>query len=539
MSHRPVSSVKGLLFCSAAIVVAVLMSLSLSPGNSAGGVLPSAAAARGTANVSLAGLYQLLGSATSMGSASKNTPEASPVTAPAAVPPAAQLSNPNCKAPYGWLKTQGPWIVEASNPSCKVRLAGVTWYGMQSTTFTFAGLDFRPYTAILQEIADLGFNSIRIPITDQDVKYNSRIKIAPKWMKAQNPKIIPLHLHPLALLKKVITAAGALHLMVILDNHFSANRPASNVANDVGVRKSVVRKNTDTTWVADGYSEKDWINDWLKITKIYKNTPTVIGYDLRNEPHTEFSGTPWSLMDYLRRGATWGPCTPAHCGLKDSKLWEPSSNWPAAAEKAGDAIQKINPHLLLFVEGTQLYPDLKNKRGAENYWWGSILKGVAVDPVKFTLPNQLVYSPHEWGPWKCCGGSVGQFSSKTTYASYVKVLTANWAYILTDPKVQAPIWIGEFDTCNSAQPHTRWTYAIKTANQCVYGRQPGSEGQWFQLFIKFLKLHPEIGWAYYPINGTNVLNEASSNSILSNKWTKPRLPSLMKALRSIEAQPTN
>jgi endoglucanase len=534
MSPYPSSLARLLLCLTAVMVIGLLTSLSFSPSASSGTPVPNASPVREVNNASLAGLYQLLGSPTSMGTAPTDVGSVSSAGRPATT----LLSNPNCKAPYGWLKTQGQWIVEASDPSCKVRLAGVTWYGMQSTTFTFAGLDIRPYTAILQEIANLGFNSIRIPITDEDVKYNSKIKISPKWMKAQNPKILPHNIHPLQLLDKVITAATQLHLMIILDNHFSKNRAASDVANDVGVRHGVVRKNSETTWAADGYTEKDWIQDWLAITKRYEKNPDVIGFDLRNEPHTDHYHNHWTLRDYVLYGATWGPCTVQLCGLKYSKLWKPSSNWVAAVEKCGNAILKINPHLLMFVEGTQLYPDLKNKLGAENYWWGSILKGVAVDPVVFNVPNQLVYSPHEWGPWKCCGVQ-GEFSSHTNYNSYTKVLYYNWAYILSDAKVQAPIWIGEWNTCNSAQPHTRYTDAIKTANGCVYGKKPGSEGQWFQLFTKYLKANPEINWCYYPINGTNVLNETASNSILNNKWTKPRLPSLMKALRPLEFPPTS
>lgn len=534
MSRRSSSLTRVVLSLTAVMVVGLLTSLSFSASASSGTPARNASSVGEVNSAALAGLYQLLGSPTSMGTAPKTATADSTAERHAA----ARMDNSTCKPPYGWLRTEGSWIVEAANPSCKVRLVGVTWYGMQSTTFTFAGLDIRPYTAILQEIADLGFNSIRIPITDEDVKYNSKIKIAPKWMKAQNPKILHHYMHPLQLLDKVVAAATQLHLMIILDNHFSKNRPASNVANDVGVRRNAVRKNTETTWAADGYSEKDWISDWLAITKRYKKNPDVIGYDLRNEPHTDHYHNHWTLRDYVLYGATWGPCTIQLCGAKYAKLWKPSSNWVAAAEKCGNAILKVNPHLLMFVEGTQLYPDLKNKLGAENYWWGSILKGVAVDPVKFNVPNQLVYSPHEWGPWKCCGVQ-GEFNSKTSYASYTKVLYNNWAYILTDPKVQAPIWIGEWNTCNSAQPHTRYTDPIKSANGCVYGKKPGSEGQWFQLFLKYLKAHPEINWCYYPINGTNVLNETASNSILNNKWTKPRLPSLMKALRTIEVQPAN
>ena len=130
----------------------------------------------------------------------------------------------------------------------------------------------------------------------------------------------------------------------------------------------------------------------------------------------------------------------------------------------------------------------------------------------------------------------GEFGQKTTYASLSKVFYQNWAYILSDKAVQAPIWLGEFNTCNSAQPHNRWTYSIQTSNQCVDAKKPGSQGQWFHILITYLKANPEISWCYYPINGPDLLGEPSNNSVLDPTWNKPRLPSLMKALTPIEAQ---
>ena len=80
----------------------------------------------------------------------------------AAAPLTVRVDGSNCGPPNGWLTTQGSWIVEASNPNCKVRLMSVTWYGFDNTDWVLAGLNFEPYQTILQEIHDLGFNSIRI-----------------------------------------------------------------------------------------------------------------------------------------------------------------------------------------------------------------------------------------------------------------------------------------------------------------------------------------------------------------------------------------
>jgi endoglucanase len=488
-----------------------------------------AAGSPSTTSVSLDGLVGLLGSTSSMGVAIKP----SETNAAQAAQPAMKSKNAKCSGPRGWLRTQGVWIVEAKQPSCKVRLAGVTWYGMQSTNWVLAGLNFQDYHIILKEIKNLGFNSIRIPLSDQLVKENPKLTISKRYLLAQSG--LPAHLHPLQLLDRIVTTANSLGLMIILDNHFSEARPASQTVNNIAFGHASKSVSNNTIWDA-GYSETQWIKDWVELAKRYKSDSNVIGFDLRNEPHTNYQHGQkhWNVHEYLTAGATWGAC-PTLCG-KQAKLWNPSSDWVAAAEKAGDAVQAVNSHLLLFVEGVQLYPDPGQKRGVEAYWWGSILKGVASNPIHFTVPNQLVYSPHEWGPWKCCG-LPNEFSKKTSPASIIKIFNQNWGYILTDPKVQAPIWLGEFNTCNSVQLHPKWGPRITYANHCVYNKPKGSQGQWFQILLQYLAKNPEIGWSYYPLNGTNAEDEASNNSVLDKTWSKPSLTALMNALKAIEKQP--
>jgi len=479
--------------------------------------------------------------------------------------------DPNCPNPVYPLTTSGDWIVSYADPNCKVRLAGVTWYGFQSTNFVPAGLDFATYQNILQTVANLGFNSVRIPLSDELVKYNGKIVInAKKWLKAEPKSFLNANkvLHPLTLLDDIVQQARQDNLMIILDNHFSKARNADDVANHVVLtrRSSAASADarraggvddgcTSTTgcplWYGAGYSQAQWIADWRSLANRYSSYPNVIGFDLRNEPHTNWEGGSWSLRTYLTGGATWGPCSKALCG-KLASLWNPTTNWPAAATTAGNDILAINPHLLMFVEGTQLYPELHTKHGVEPYWWGSILKGVAADPIHFDVPNQLVYSPHEWGPWKCCGDETQkEFGPKTTDASLDQVFNANWGYILnsSNPAVQAPIWLGEFNTCNAPQKKTR-AGKIATPDACVEGAKPGSEGQWFQALVAYMKANPEISWSYYPLNATNVLNQVSNNSVLgcpwgttakkckskhASGWDEPRVPALMTYLRQIES----
>ena len=271
----------------------------------------------------------------------------------------------------GWLHTSGEWIVDANG--CEVRLMSVTWFGMNTTNYVPAGLNFRSYKVILAQVKKLGFNSVRLPLSEELVRFNSKLRIKPTYIKA-SPELRGLH--PLQVLDRIVLAAKKVGLYIILDNHGSlASSPSTS--------------HIEALW--NRYSFNGWIHDWETLAARYKNDPTVVGFDLRNEPHTDGPG-PWTLKRYLTQGATWGKYP--------SKLWKPSTDWASAATTAANALLAINPHALMFVEGVELYPDPKKKGGVETYWWGSILKGVKVDPIVLKVPDQLVYSPHEWGPWK-------------------------------------------------------------------------------------------------------------------------------------------
>lgn len=423
--------------------------------------------------------------------------------------------NTRCLHPSSgrWLHTHGVWI--ENDLGCKVRLAGVTWDGMQTTNYVPGGLDYRPYMKILRTIQQLGFNTIRLPLSDQLVRDSSQITISN--YVADNPSLMGLH--PLQVLDRIVAGAHKLGLMVILDNHFSSARPTSTIPNPT-------IHPDHNTWTSPGYTERDWIRDWVTLAKRYAKVPTVIGFDLRNEPHTNYGHHPYNLNDYLTRGATWGPYPNA---AHPDPRWQPASDWAAAATKAGDAILAVNPHLLMFVEGVQIYPDPTQPRGVEVYTWGGILRGVRVEPIRFRvnhqiLRHQLVYSPHEWGPQR--DNLMGEFSYKTTYDTMKTLFVENWAFLLHMKKhrLRTPIWLGEFNTCASSVI-------------CVSDKRAGSQGQWFQIMLKFLRRNKEVGWSYYPINGTNAIDHPESSGILKKRWKKPRLPATVSLLQSIEKQP--
>jgi endoglucanase len=222
----------------------------------------------------------------------------------------------------GFLHTQGNKIVDSRG--VQVRLTGVSWFGMETDTFSPHGLDRRSLGSMLDQIKSLGYNSIRIPFSTQMLDAGSQAKGIDF---AQNPSL--QNKKPIEILDEVIRQAGARRLRIILDRH----RPdAYSQAN---------------LWYTGAYSERRWIDDWKLLAARYKSDSTVVGFDLHNEPHGE---------------ATWGSGNQAN-------------DWRLAAERAGNEILAVHPDLLMIVEGIE-------QVGGKYYWWGGNLMAVGQNLVR-------------------------------------------------------------------------------------------------------------------------------------------------------------
>ncbi len=341
----------------------------------------------------------------------------------------------------GYWHTSGTKILDSNN--LQVRIAGVNWYGFETTRAVAGGLTSQDYKMILQAVKNLGYNTIRIPMSNQLVESPS----VPGSISYNNGMNADLNgLNSLQVLDKIVSYAGTLGLKVILDNHRSE---AGDSAESNGL------------WYTSAYSESAWIGDWTTLASRYLNNPTVIGFDLRNEPHNANSG-----------GSCWD------CGST-------TNDWHLAAERGGNAVLAVNPKLLIFVEGTDAYNN-------DYYWWGGNLEGVQNSPVSLSVANQLVYSAHDYGP-----SVYGQtwFNGSTTYSSLSSVWITHWAYV--EKNGIAPVWLGEFGTPSDAAS--------------VQSSTPGSEGQWFQSLVQFLGADSNLSWTYWALNGEDSLALLDSN----------------------------
>jgi endoglucanase len=412
----------------------------------------------------------------------------------------------------GWLHTAGTTIVDAHDRP--VRLASVNWDGAETTNFVVGGLAERPYMSILRSIKGLGFNSIRILFSNELVERNPVVR---RHLTA-NPHLRGKR--ALEILDTIVAGARQVGLMVILVDH-------RNAAGGKGHQFT----HSSVLWYSlPRYPEQVWIADWLKLARRYRNNPAVVGFDLFNEPHNDGPGLEILSMGYLHQGATWGPF------LGQDNL---ATDWRLAAQRAGNAILRVNPHVLIIVEGTEIYPYRNPLSGpacpdhtpaswgycADVYWWGGNLAGVKNYPVVLNVPHQLVYSPHEYGP-----GLHTQrwFTSMRSEADWQRKEYVHWGYLI-DAKgpSAAPVWVGEFGTATSGPASN------------VHDPRNRLQQSWFNALIHYLQRHPTIGWAYWVLNGTRpegpdrIPGLPNGPGLLTRDWahlSNPRVFALLHTL---------
>lgn len=342
----------------------------------------------------------------------------------------------------GYWHTSGSQILDANgNP---VRIAGINWYGFETSDEVVHGLWGQDYKTIVDAVRDLGYNTLRIPFSDQMVE-GSKVPNQISFYGMSGPINQDLKgLTSIQVLDKIIDYAGQDGLKVILDNHRSED---GNSAEQNGL------------WYTDAYPESAWIDDWVTMAQRYKGNSTVVAMDLRNEPHTQ------SYSSY-GTGSTWG-------------TGDPATDWNLAAQKAGNAILAVNPDVLIAVEGIS---DWVNDSGTTvSDWWGGNLQAVATHPITLSVPHRLVYSAHDYGPDEY---QQDWFNSSTTYDSLAQVWDKNWGYIAKQNI--APVWVGEFGTGNGADD--------------VADSTPGSQGQWFSSLLRYIQTN-NLSWTYWALNG--------------------------------------
>ena len=365
---------------------------------------------------------------TDMGGSTTSSQDAAVVDAP--VPDATKISPPDGPPPATFLHVQGNRLLDGQGKA--VRFTGVNWFGFETSNEAPHGTWARDYRSMLKQMRDLGFNSLRLPwsnaIMRPDAKAVSVTTIGVDPYDGTNPMNGALAgKTPLEMMDLVIAAAGEFGLRIILDNHS---------------REPDAYDKEELWWTAKT-SEQQWIADWVTLAKKYSGNPTVVGFDLDNEPHG---------------ASTWGTGAIA-------------TDWNSAAERCGNAILAVNPDVLIIVEGVSIV-------GTDVYWWGGNLSAVRTAPIHLSKPEKLVYSAHEYGPevhdqtW---------FADPTFPANLAAVWTQHFDFIMQQGI--GHLLLGEFGIKD------------RTADS-------GKSGQWFDTLLKTVgSTYSWTFWCWNPNSG--------------------------------------
>lgn len=320
-----------------------------------------------------------------------------------------------------WLSVKGNKIVDKDGK--EVWLTGCNWFGYNTGTNTFDGLWACDLNTSIAEIANHGFNLLRVPISSELIKnWSNGSYPQANFNQATNSYLVGMN--SLEIFDYVVGQCRANGLKIMIDIH-CAN------TDSMGHMKAL--------WTDSNITEKDYLDTLAWMAARYKNDDTIIAFDLENEPHGKPNESPRAKWD----------------NSKDS------DNWKYIAEKAANAVLKQNPNVLVMVEGIECYPkdikkngNFKSTDSGDYYfnWWGGNLRGVKDNPVNLGKhQNKLVYSPHDYGPavykqpW---------FGSGYNYNSlYKDCWRDNWFYIQEEGI--APLLIGEWGGFMT-EPNLTW-----------------------------------------------------------------------------------
>jgi endoglucanase/chitinase len=288
--------------------------------------------------------------------------------------------------PTGFLTTSGSQIVDLSGHP--VRLACVGYFEVVTTI----AKDLKGM------VAD-GFNCLRFP-----------------WYNAT------LEATDLPLMKQIVAEAGTLGLKVIFDHHGDEtpgpnNGWLPNPCNGLPIDKGPGTDGTDDCLpIPDPgtVTLARYVSDWATVAQTFAGNPTVIGFDLTNEPH--LFPTYWSPPG----GSTWGDGS--------------ATDLRAMYSQAAAAIQAVDPGALIIAEGIENWTGTLFNGGTPLIPGYADLTTVVTYPVTLPDPAQLVYSVHDY-PNTISGVTPDSGATK------IKGATQNWGYLVV--KGIAPVWIGE------------------------------------------------------------------------------------------------
>ena len=448
-----------------------------------------------------------------------------------------------------WLHAVGSRLYDKNGN--EVWLTGANWFGFNCTENCVHGLYAADVDVFLENVSNHGINLIRIPISTEllvswmegdplpvssvnaglepptdEIGEDGSVTPAGTYVDInrdfvlEDGKTLKTSMEIFDVIMQKMKKYG---LKVMVDVHSPASHnsghnynlwyyePSDAAADDMAVGHFTGEEITWDMW-------KDSIT-WL--AEKYSNDDTIIGYDLKNEPHgkREYSGT---------------TCPSNIARWDDSTV---KNNWAYSATECGNSILDVNPNALIFIEGVEQYP--KTEKGHTydtpdiwqaspdvspwfGAWWGGNLRGVKDYPINFGSAernSKIVYSPHDYGP------SVYKqtwfdkdFTTQTLLDDY---WYDTWAYI--EDQDIAPLLIGEWGGHMDGDKNQKWMELLRDymidnhINHTFWGLNPNSGDTGGLLSYDFVSWDTEKYGLFEP----SLWQTAESGKYISLDHAKP------------------
>ena len=339
-----------------------------------------------------------------------------------------------------WLHAKGNRLYDENNN--EVWLTGANWFGFNCSESVFHGIWSANLRETIKGIADHGINLVRIPVSTE-LLYgwmtgNPKADINVNWYA--NPELVKddgTKMNSLEVFEKAMELFKEYGIKVMVDIH---SPDADNCGHNYELWYG--KAMSDGTMVTTDI----WIDTWVWLIDKFKDDDTLIAADLKNEPH----GKRGYSAEQPEKMAKWDDSTD-------------ENNWKYAAERCAKEILKVNPKILIMVEGIEqtpkegyTYADSDKWQSDDVYngaWWGGNLRGVRDYPIDLgQYQSQLVYSPHDYGPLVYNQKWFDKdFTEQTLLDDY---WYDTWAYI--EQENIAPLLMGEWGGSLDGGDNEKW-----------------------------------------------------------------------------------
>jgi len=377
------------------------------------------------------------------------------------------------------LSASGRWIVDANGQ--RVKLAGVNWPGAHEDDMVPSGLDYRDRNEIARQIAEWGFNSVRLTFAVRTLTVASQ---ANPELLAANPDLVGLT--PWGVFQAVVQALTGQGLIVIPNCHMLFSGWCCSTADNNGL------------WYNDNWPVSRFRAAWQTIATAFARNPLVAAYDIKNEPRNATIGG-------TVRTPTWGD---GNTGTDFRLMYQ----------QTGNLIHQHDPDALIICEGLS---------------YAASLTGVPANPVRLTHPHKVIYSGHDY-PW--FGHAANQ-----SRGDYLSQMHANLGRVMDPGSWQAPLWLGEFNVDNQSPsildpgiPHGASSpYSAGTANwwHNVTAWLTQTDADW---------CYWHLGGTH--VKGTEPVtkrliytkDDRCSSGVFAQDWQGPSSPHLLTALQKMQ-----